>query len=178
MATERSEAVRVLARALDQAGDVLTQVHLDQLGQTTPCSDWSVAHLIDHLVADAHNLRAMVEGEQPDWSARQQVRENWAETFREAADDLVHAWHQLRDSETPADPDMATAEFAVHTWDLAQAIGFSLKGLDPEVARRGLEFMRANLTDDNRGEAFGPEQPVPDDAGAYDELAAFAGREP
>jgi hypothetical protein len=36
--------------------------------------------------------------------------------------------------------------------------------------------MQANLTDDNRGPVFGPEQPAPDGAGAYQRIAAFAGR--
>jgi hypothetical protein len=45
------------------------------------------------------------------------------------------------------------------------------------VAERGLAFMRANLTPDNRGAAFGPEQTAPDDADAYQQIAAFAGRQ-
>jgi hypothetical protein len=36
--------------------------------------------------------------------------------------------------------------------------------------------MRANLTDDTRGGAFGPEQAAPSGAGPYDAIAAFAGR--
>jgi hypothetical protein len=36
--------------------------------------------------------------------------------------------------------------------------------------------MRANLTADNRGPAFGPEQPAPADAGPYEQIAAYAGR--
>ena len=32
------------------------------------------------------------------------------------------------------------------------------------------------MTDDMRGSAFGPEQPAPGDATAYERIAAFAGR--
>jgi hypothetical protein len=64
----------------------------------------------------------------------------------------------------------------VHTWDLAAALGRSSGDLDPEVAERGLVFMHANLTNDNRSPAFGPEQPAPDSADAYLRIAAFAGR--
>ena len=55
-------------------------------------------------------------------------------------------------------------------------------GLDPddpdvrEVAELGLEFMQANLAPEMRKGAFGPEQPAPPGAGAYDRIAAFAGR--
>jgi hypothetical protein len=38
--------------------------------------------------------------------------------------------------------------------------------------------MQQGLTDDNRGEVFGPAVDVPEDAGAYDRLVAFAGRDP
>ena len=69
-----------------------------------------------------------------------------------------------------------TAEFAVHTWDLAHALGRSTGELDPAVAEQGLAFMQANLKAEMRGEAFGPEQPAPADGDAYDAIAAFAGR--
>ena len=39
--------VRVLTRAVDQAGDVLDQVHRDLLGHPTPCEGWDVAALAD-----------------------------------------------------------------------------------------------------------------------------------
>ena len=64
----------------------------------------------------------------------------------------------------------------MHTWDLATAIGRSTGEFDAEVAERGLAFMRANLTEDTRGSAFGPEQPAPEAADAYQGIAAFAGR--
>jgi hypothetical protein len=50
--------------------------------------------------------------------------------------------------------------------------------LDDEVAERGLAFMQQGLTADNRGDAFGPAIEVPEDAGAYERLVAFAGRDP
>jgi uncharacterized protein (TIGR03086 family) len=70
---------------------------------------------------------------------------------------------------------MQTAEFAVHAWDLARAIGYDAP-LDPDVAERALAFMGTALTDDMRGAAFAPAVPVADDAPAYERLAAFAGR--
>ena len=70
-----------------------------------------------------------------------------------------------------------TAEFAVHTLGPgARRWAARPSDLDPEVAERGLGFMRANLRAEIRGEAFGPEQPAPDAGDAYDAIAAFAGR--
>jgi uncharacterized protein (TIGR03086 family) len=170
-----SAEIRVLSRALDQTGDVLAQVHVDQLSLPTPCSDWTVAELAAHLVATPGRFLQMLRGEEADWSATPApIADRAAETFRNAADDLLHAWHQ-QPEETPG-ADWQTAELAVHTWDLATALGRPTATLDPEVAERGAAFMRANLTEDNRGPVFGPEQQAPENADPYTRLAAFAGR--
>ena len=173
---EWGDEVRVLAKAVDQAGDVLDHVHQDALGRPTPCADWDVATLADHLVNAPAQFLTMMRGEQVDWAAAApHVTEEWGPTFRVAGDDLVHAWHE-HSGDAPVSADMQTAELALHTWDVARAIGHPVDGLEPEVAQRALAFLSANLTDDNRGPAFGTPQPVPDGAGPYDELAAYAGR--
>lgn len=167
----------MLAHALDQAGDVLDHVHGDALDLPTPCDEWTVGDLADHLVAAPRRFLAMVRGEQPDWGAAPpHVEDGWGPAFRIAADDLIHELHE-RGGEVSVPPEMEVAELAVHAWDLATALGVPPVGsLDPEVAETGLAFMRANLTDDNRGDAFAQAQLVPDDADAYRRLAAFAGR--
>ncbi len=165
-----------LARALDQVGDLLVHVRSDQLDRQTPCSDWTLGQLADHVVAGPAKFAEMLRGEQPDWAAGPPHLEGgWASAFRSSADDLMHLWHRGA-APDGSDPDWQTAEFAVHAWDLARALGRSTKELDPVVAERGLAFMRANLRAEIRGEAFGPEQPAPADGDAYDAIAAFAGR--
>ncbi|MBB3084150.1 hypothetical protein [Geodermatophilus sabuli] len=76
----------------------------------------------------------------------------------------------------PVSLDWQCAELAVHTWDLATAIGRTTGDLDAEVAQRGSASMRAGLTDGHRGPAFGPEQRTPEGADACQRTAAFAGR--
>jgi hypothetical protein len=71
---------------------------------------------------------------------------------------------------------MAAAELAVHAYDLAVALDSATSDLDPEVAEVGHAFMVASMSDDMRGDAFGPEQPAPQGADPYERLAAFAGR--
>jgi uncharacterized protein (TIGR03086 family) len=174
--TEWGEEVRVLARAVDQAGDVLDQVHHDALTSPTPCAGWDLATLVDHLVDAPRRFLAMMRGEELDWSAPPpHVAEEWGPAFRVAGDDLVHAWHE-HSGDAPVSADWQTAELAVHTWDVARTIGFPVERLDPEVAERGLAFMRENLTEDNRGPAFGAERDVSSDAGPYERIAAYSGR--
>jgi uncharacterized protein (TIGR03086 family) len=174
--TARNESVVVLSRALDQAGDVLAAVHADQLARPTPCADWNLAQLIGHLVDAPVRFLEMARGEEPDWSAGPRpVGCDWASDFRSNADDLIHHWHQADDAADFGQVDWQIAEIAVHTWDVARATGQS-PTLVPEVAERGLAFMSAMLTPENRGKAFGPAVRVPDDAPVYERLAAFAGR--
>jgi uncharacterized protein (TIGR03086 family) len=174
--TDPHHAVVVLSRALDQAGDALTAVHADQLDLPTPCAAWDVGRLVGHLVVTPKHFLMMLRGEQPDWSATPRPTEpGWAAEFRGHADDLIHHWHQAGDAVDPGQVDWQTAEVAVHTWDLVRATG-QTQQLISEVAERGYAFMSANLTDENRGEAFAPAVPVPDDAPVYDRLAGLAGR--
>lgn len=171
----------MLSRAVDQAGDVLDHVHRDALGASTPCEDWDLATLADHLCNSPRQFVAVMRGEEVDWAAAPpHVAEEWGPAFRVVGDDLVHAWHEHgSDDEAGAAPmpvDMQTAELALHTWDVARTIGYPVEKLDPEIAERGLGFLRANLSAENRGGAFAPERQAADDAGAYERLAAYAGR--
>lgn len=177
MTTGAKQSIDVLSAALDQAADVLSAVSPDQLSRTTPCSDWDVARLMAHLVAGPRNFVLMSSGGQPDWSAKPPLPEDWTAEFRSAADDLLGMWHDAGDSASPQSIDWQTAEFALHTWDLARATGQSTH-LDPQVAQRGFDFMSGALTPDNRGDTFAPARSVSDEAPIYDRLAAFAGRDP
>ena len=69
------------------------------------------------------------------------------------------------------------AEYALHSWDLAQGTGAPVD-LDDSLAEAGLTAMQGGLNDETRKGAFGSEVSVADDAPAYERLAAFSGRDP
>lgn len=168
----------VLSRALDQAVSVIGGVRESQLGDPTPCPDWDVGRLVAHLVAAPARFVEMSSGGQPDWSADQPVAlGEAASSFRANADELLATWRSKGEGADTSMADWQTAEVAVHTWDLVQATGQD-RDLEPEVAERGMAFMSAGLTDENRRPAFGPEVQVPGDAPIYVRLAAVAGRAP
>jgi uncharacterized protein (TIGR03086 family) len=176
--TRAYDSITVLSRALDQTGDVLAGIHREQLSDPTPCADWTVAQLIGHVVSAPRRFLEMAKGGEPDWSSGPEpATEGWTAEFQVAADDLIHAWHEVGDRADAGTVDWQIAEFAVHTWDLVRATGQSPR-LDPEVAERGYAFMSVSLTPENRADAFGAEVEVADDADPYDRLAAFAGRDP
>jgi uncharacterized protein (TIGR03086 family) len=168
------EELAVLRRGLDQLAALIADVRPEAAGDPTPCTDWNVQDLIDHIVATPTRFARMIRGEQVDWGApTPPAGDDPAGAFRAHADDLLGAW---REKPGAAGVDWQCAELAVHTWDLATAVHAPTGTLDPEVAERGLAFMQANLTPDKRGPVFGPEHTAPEGADAYGRIAAFAGR--
>ena len=175
--TDVPRPVIVLSRALDQARAALTTLDPADLDRPTHCGDWTVRDLAGHLVAAPAHFLQMANGEEVDWSAPPAAPEDeWSRTFTDDSERLVASWSGRGEDEIGM-ADWQSAEIGVHTWDLLHATGHSMP-LDPEVAERGLAFMQQGLTDDNRGQAFGPAVTVPEDASPYERLVAFAGRDP
>lgn len=161
--------------ALDQVRRALAAIAAEDLERATPCRDWTVHDLADHLTHVTGQFAIMAAGDDIDWSAPTPREADHVAVFDRHVDALMHV---LGGSEAQAFPvSMACGEYAVHTWDLMTALGESTDGLDPAVAEAGEEFMRANLGPDQRGGAFDPERPAPQDANAYERLAAFGGRD-
>jgi uncharacterized protein (TIGR03083 family) len=169
---------RTLETALDQLVDLAGGVDDDTADRPTPCAEWTVSDLVDHVVTGVANFAKGVRGEEVDWSAgTPHVEGDRAAALRAAADDLLAAWADAPDDADGPPPEWQCAELAVHTWDLSRGLGRDTRDLDPNVAEKGAGFMEQGLTDDNRGEAFGPAREAPEGADAYTRLAAFAGRE-
>ncbi len=168
---ENQESAAALSTAIDQAAQAIAAVRDDQLDDPTPCSEWDVGQLVAHLAVGAGLLLEQAQGGQPDWSATPSRVDDAAATFRTSGAALLA---HVRD--TDANADWQLAELSVHTWDLLTATG-QTPDLDSTPAERGHAFMSQVLKPEMREGVFGPEQAAPDDAGAYDRLAAFAGRE-
>lgn len=167
-----------LRLGLDQFARLAELVDDDNEGGATPCPDWTVGELVDHVIGSTTNFAKGLRGEEVDWStAGAPPDEDRATAFRGRADDLVEAWAAAGDTHEGPGQDWQLAELAVHTWDLATALGQSTDSLDQDAAASGLAFMEANLRDEMRSHAFGPRQDAPESANAYERIAAFAGRQ-
>lgn len=159
---------------LDQFAALAARVTDENAG--TPCTEWTVGALVDHVTASTANFAAGVRGQEVDWAAAPVRSDDRAAAFRNRADELLAAWQAAGETGGGPGPDWQLAELSVHTWDLATALGVPTTGLDPQVAESGLAFMESNLTDERRGAAFGPKQQAGEGADAYTRIAAFAGR--
>ncbi|CCQ14418.1 putative uncharacterized protein [Rhodococcus sp. AW25M09] len=157
---------------ISQVTTLLSAATGDARASATPCDEWTVADLTDHLVHTAGQLVTMARGEEIAWSTSPQSVEDPIPLWTERTGELL----AVIDAGSPLPLGMVAAELSVHAWDLATALGQSTDEFDQAVAEEGMEFMSANLTEERRAGAFDPEQQAPEGANAYERLAAFAGR--
>lgn len=185
-----------LTRALDGTGEVVAAVGSDQWELPTPCGDWTVRQLLNHVVGGNRLFTGVLGGAQlPPLdqlrrvAAEDQLGADPPEAYRSSAEELLTtlgAPGVLEGTYTvpvgtlpgPALVHVRTIEALVHGWDLARAIGRPAPYPD-ELAEAELGFSRDLLGRIPEGRRpFAPSQPVADDAPAIDRLAALLGRAP
>jgi len=173
--SDRQQGVLALTRALTQAADLLDAVAADDLGRPTPCTDWDVRALANHLLATTRVFVTMMQGVPPGWH-REEGDGPYGEEMRTRGNVLINLWRELPADEAAQDADWQATEVAVHTWDLATALGRSTADLDQAVAQRALVTMDRVLGPERRGRAFQNARSAPEGSDAYTHLAAYAGR--
>lgn len=204
MAAPKIPRVVAMTPSPDHTADLLRPVLADlcrvvgavadsQLHLPTPCTDYDVEHLRDHVVGwittfaagfadpDGQAPRSTVEGFRSAAEPSAQVRDAARvldEAIRSGAADRPL---KLGDAQMPGDLalSMILWEYQVHGWDLARATGQEWAP-PPEASQESLDFAPAMLTADYQGEgkAFAPAVDVPQDAPPLDRLLALSGRHP
>jgi uncharacterized protein (TIGR03086 family) len=171
-------------RAQDTFADVLVKVTSDQLSSPTPCPEWDVTALINHVIAGNQRVVERAGGQPAplpeDFGAALRASAKAAqETFAES--EALTRIYQLPIGEVPGTVfiELRTSDLLTHAWDLAIATG-QPTDLDRELAEYVLAFLtqmmsRPGLRGDGR--PFGAEQPCGDERAAADRVAAFLGRE-
>ena len=185
-----------LATALDGTGRLVAAVTEEQWDLPTPCSDWTVRQLVNHVVGGNRLFTRVLSGEplppRDQLGARageDQLGTDPAAAYAASAADLLSALRApgvLARTYTvpaatlpgPAIVHLRTVETLVHGWDLARAIDRPAP-FPQDLAEGELAFSRDLLGRIPEGRhPFGPSQPVDDDAPAIDRLAALLGRDP
>lgn len=178
-----------LARIQEMTIGILQKVTPEHLGDPTPCAEWDVAALIDHMVGAHHWARSAMEGVEQTETGEGSAQGDFVTAYREAGAASVAAFAEEGAMGRTVDMGMgpmpagsllglALTDTFVHAWDLATAIGED-NDLDREIAERILVTARAHTPDAMRSEdgaMFGFEQPAPADAPPATKLAAFLGR--
>ena len=183
----------LLRTAFANVEDVLAGVGDDQLDDPTPCHDYDVRTLQNHVVGWLQMFEAWTNGRLWEGDAEAYVAVDPAAELRVLADSALDGWERLgtdrqiegMNATLPAEfvLSMMITEYTVHSWDLARAtgqedrLGAALSDADLErVLARG----RGMLSPEYRGpgKAFGDEVAVAEDASPLHQLVAFFGRTP
>ncbi len=179
----------LLEQAITATRAVLAGVAKEQLRDPTPCAQWKVSDLINHLVGAQYFFVAGCTGapmahDETDYAAGDFVAafdEGAAKAVAAfSADGVMEKMLTLPFGQMPgaAFIHLAATDTFQHGWDLAKATGQSTD-LSPELAAQLLAGSRQAMSPAFRsaeGTVFGPEQPAPANASNADQLAAFLGR--
>jgi uncharacterized protein (TIGR03086 family) len=170
--------------ALAALQHVLHPIARDELSKSTPCSEYDVLQLTDHLLKGITLIGGMADADLPKRDSDHSVEQQVIGAARPALD----AWHRrgldgtvsFASNEMPATfgPSVLTLEFLVHGWDYAAATGHPMNVAD-SLVEYTLGLAKKLITPDGRATAgFADPVDVLDSASALDQLLAFTGRDP
>lgn len=186
-----------LGPAAQEMSRLVQGVRDDQLGAPTPCPDYTLGDLVEHVHGLALAFTLAARKEAPPGPARgpsgdaSRLPEDWRAAIDTRLAELAEAWRapaswegntRIAGFEAPADNVGLTAlnELVVHGWDVARASDATLR-VDESVLQPCAAFaevLAGPQGDAMRGTAFGPVVPVADDAPALDRIVGANGRDP
>ena len=184
--------VAMYERALKRTRKVVAGTRRDQFDQPTPCPDWDVHALLNHIIGGCLSFAAGATGEaRPMDDGTDHCAEDHAVAFDRAARAAIEVFSQpgILEREfvqswgkTPGSAvlGLAIADAAVHGWDLATATGQEAD-IDDDIAEAiyGMTTsMMEPMGDFPRGDSFGPPIDVPDDAPPAHKALTYLGRTP
>ena len=159
----------------------------------TPCTEWDVRALVDHVIGGCKRYAMLLHGASAEeTNALRTVDHIGADapaSFRAASDEMTAAFHEPgaleRTVHHPAGDrpglvlaGMRVIDFALHGWDLARAIGAD-DTLDPELVEWCWAVLSGMSGELSQGGFFQPPTgELPEDAPLQDRLLHLTGRTP
>lgn len=186
-----------LTASIELAAALITATTPDQHDLATPCTDFSVSDVINHLAFGFEMTRrsGVREDWDPDWKPDSTApalvgvpADEWAAVCAREAPRAAQAWSDpdswdgeasMGSAQMPAQAvgSLMTAEFVVHGWDLAVSTS---QDFDPpaDVVQAAITGIEPMLEMGRDGGWYGPPVPIDDGAPALDQLLATTGRDP
>ena len=167
-------------------------IRADQWDLPTPNTEWNVRDLVDHLIGGTVWVAPLIRGETIAGIGSRFEGDlaggDPQEAFRRTAEEAMAAVDEpgaaertvdLSRGPTPASDYLLEriADAAMHTWDLATALGRRVS-LHPEVVSYGRRLLAEQGDAWRQGGALGPIVPVPEDADEQTRFIAESGRAP
>jgi uncharacterized protein (TIGR03086 family) len=192
-ATEKtSNGPALMAAAAAEAARVVDGSASTPLDSATPCTDWDLRTLLNHTIlwtAYSAERRAYGESAAEDLMSKDFAGgPDYARDYQAQLAKAVQAWsdpaawdreltvmgNAMNASDVGA---MLIMEMVLHSWDVARATGQDYH-CDGELADALLATVSAQADMFRQYQGFAPVVPVPDDAPAFDQALALAGRDP
>ncbi len=185
-----SEVVDLYARAMDAFGALLRRVPDDRWSDPTPCSDWAVRDLANHVIGENRWMPPMMAGrtveDVGDELEGDLLGDDPGRAWNEAAADALAAAREpgalertvhLSFGDFPGHfyVGQVLSDHVIHSWDLARALGAEEK-LDEELVRFAYDELVPQFEQWRKVGAFGPKVDVDDSADLQTKLLAEAGR--
>jgi uncharacterized protein (TIGR03086 family) len=183
----------LLVAVLADLAPVVAGVTDQQKHDPTPCTDYDVAQLLDHVTGwlstfadgfadpDGQAPRAGLDGYVSPADPAAEVRRAAATMEKALRDGAASRPMKLGEAAMPGEMalSMILWEYQMHGWDLAKATGQPWSP-PAAAAEESLRFAPNMLTPDYQGEgkAFASPVPVPQDAPPLDRLLGLSGRDP
>jgi uncharacterized protein (TIGR03086 family) len=179
------DPVTLYRSATERAIAVVDAVRADQLDSPTPCTEWTVQQLIDHLAGGTEYLVSAAERREP-----AQPKGATGSDFRRGVADVLTAMKRPGAMEqmciSPLGFEWSVTQAVagtfmdvlIHSWDLARATGQDEK-LDPDLVDACTAMFLPEMPERGRATGIiGPAVEFGDDASPQDRLLAAMGRHP
>jgi uncharacterized protein (TIGR03086 family) len=163
-------------------------VPIESLSDPTPCSEWDLRRLLNHVVTGTQWFTTVVLGEPRPDRVPDQILSDPSGAFARRADEFraaMAAPRALEGTYTHAVGEvsgerytlMRVNEYLCHGWDVAQTIG-ATPDFPDDLTAKCLAMMQSQMEGRTRepGRGYGVELPPGPTPGNYDRLIAFAGR--
>lgn len=184
--------IALIELGVAEFGRLVAAVTDEQWSAPTPCSDWDVRGLVNHVAGELFWVPPLIEG-----STIAEVGDRFDGDL--LGDDPVGTWAQasgpaLVAAGEPGAMDRTvhlsfgdfpgreylgqiTCDLVVHGWDLARGIGAD-DGIKPDLLAFAMDFLLPQVDAWRGAGAFGPAVEVAPDAGAQVAFLAQTGRSP
>ena len=186
------DLVALFKRSTDRFGELVDSVGDDAWDNDTPCDDWNVRELVNHVVGEQLWAPHLVAGEtiadvgdrydgdvlgsDPKATWRSSIGPS-VQAFEGAdLDGTVHL--SYGDEQTREYLVQMLTDAAVHGWDLAKGIDAADATIDGETAELLLDHWTEREAMVRGSGVFGDQVKVSDDASAQDKLLGLLGRTP
>jgi uncharacterized protein (TIGR03086 family) len=177
--------------ALATAGAVVAGAGSADLARETPCSGWTLADLLAHMIGQHHGFAATVRDGDAPASAYLPVPFT-AQAWAGSVDELLTSFASVDLAGTAINPEFSAQplpvsflveaqllDTVVHTWDLARSLGHDFTPPD-DVAAEVLRIARKVPDDERRdapGAAFAHALPAAD-VSPWQQALRMLGRDP